>query len=318
MHPGLSNAEYHGGPEVSKSSTDIIRKSPAHYKHSRTAERHETSDQRIGTLFHALTLEPEIFWDCYAEPFVAPEGALSTMDDMKAHLKSLDLPTTGKRKEDLAARIRENDPSAVILDDARAEHTANVGDKEIITAGELATAEAMRDAVMAHPIAGKLLAPGSGVAELSFYWTDPTTGIRCRCRPDFLRFDKIAVDLKSARDASPEGFSKSINTWRYHVQDPFYCDGIAHALEQGDEAPIDIPAPDHFIFVAVEKVEPFAVGVYALDAQSVDIGRREYHEDLATFAECIQSDHWPSYGDKIQRMSLPGWRLRQDDYENAQ
>lgn len=62
--------------------------------------------------------EPDMFADEYAEPFIAPGNALGTMDEMKAHLKALGLPVSGK-KDDLAARIRENDPAAVLLDDGK-------------------------------------------------------------------------------------------------------------------------------------------------------------------------------------------------------
>lgn len=312
---GISNASYHGGAGISKSGLDIIRRSPLHYQHSLTARRDPTPDQRIGTLAHALILEPETVWDHYATPFVAPEGALATVDEIKERLKGLGLPVSGK-KSDLSTRLLESDPSIVLLDDARALHAETVGDREIVSAEEMAQAEAIRDAVMAHPAAGKLLAPGSGVAELSAYWNDTETGVLCRCRPDFWRHDGTIVDLKTARDASPAGFPGSILSWRYHVQAAFYLDGIARARAAGG---VDMPAPKAFVFVAVEKVAPYAVAVYHLDAQqSLAIGRREYREDIGTYAECARSGVWPGYGDKIQSISLPEWRLRQEDYATDQ
>jgi len=305
IYAGLSNAEYHGGPGVSKSGLDKIRKSPAHFNEAMKKGYSEpTVSQRLGTLAHALLLEPETFWDIYALPFDAPEGALSTMDDMKARLKDLDQPVSGKK------------PDAVFLDDAKASYAEGVGAREVITAEEFEKVEGMRDAVMAHPKAGKLLAPGSGVAELSCYWRDPETGVLCRCRPDWWRNDGVVVDLKTARDASPEGFSKSINDWRYYVQDPFYTDGATAALEQG---PQDVPAPEKpkaFAFVAVEPVKPYAVGVYYLEPQSRDIGRREYREDIARYAECLNADQWPAYSEKIEPIGLPGWRLAREEFNN--
>ena len=82
---GISNASYHGGPGISKSGLDIIRRSPLHYQHSLTARREPTPDQRIGTLAHALILEPETIWDHYSTPFVAPEGALATVEEFNAY-----------------------------------------------------------------------------------------------------------------------------------------------------------------------------------------------------------------------------------------
>lgn len=219
---GILNHDYHGGPGISKSGLDTIRRSPMHYRHALTVRREPTPDQRIGTLAHALILEPETVWENYATPFVAPEGALATVDEIKERLRGLGLPISGKKSE-LAARLFDADPSVVFLDEARALHAETIGDRAIVTADEMAQAEAIRDAVMSHPAAGKLLAPGAGIAELSAYWRDQETGVLCRCRPDFWRHDGTIVDLKTARDASPDGFSRSIDSWRYYARTVVPC-----------------------------------------------------------------------------------------------
>lgn len=56
---GISNEAYHKAAGVSKSQLDQFAKSPAHYLASLTTPRKETEAMRIGTLFHALVLEPE-------------------------------------------------------------------------------------------------------------------------------------------------------------------------------------------------------------------------------------------------------------------
>ncbi|TCO70245.1 PD-(D/E)XK nuclease-like domain-containing protein [Rhodovulum euryhalinum] len=315
VYAGISNSAYHAGPGISKSGLDLIRKSPAHYQHSRTAERREpTPDQRLGTLAHALILEPESFWDCYAQPFVAPENALATTDDMKARLRELGEKISGSKGE-LTERLRAADPSAVFLDDARAEYAAEVGEQEIVTADEIAKVEAMRGAFFANESAGKLFAPGAGVAELSCYWVDEETGVLCRCRPDFWRFNGVIADLKTCRDASFDGFQKSIWDWRYHVQAAFYLDGIREAIRQGGFHGVEeLPEPAHFVFGALEKVEPYASATYLAVPEMLEIGRREYRKDLRTYADCLSSDKWPGYGDKIQPISLPEWVLRREAY----
>lgn len=305
----IPNKTYHAGPEISKSGLDLIFKSPLHYHYARMAEndneRTETTWQRIGSLTHTLVLEPETLWDLYAQPFEAPAGALRTVDDLKAALSLLGEKVTGKRDE-LIERVRRADAGAVFYDDAYAEWDAARGGRSVIDSGDLALAQAMRDAVMAHPMAGKLFAAGSGEAELSAYWQDPETGLTCRCRPDWWRTDGVLVDLKTAEDASPEGFEKSILNYRYHVQAAFYLDGARAAVNTFP--PID--PPDHFVFVVVEKTPPHAVAVYRLDDDAIEIGRREYQRDLATAAECVRTGVWPAYGDTIMRASLPEWALR--------
>ncbi|MFG6567365.1 PD-(D/E)XK nuclease-like domain-containing protein [Sulfitobacter sp. 1A13679] len=314
VYPGFSNEEYHTGPGVSKSSLDVVDKSPAHFKQSRLAGyKKSTPAQKRGTMFHTIVLEPETFWDCYAKPFEEPAGALKTADDIKSRLKELGLPTNGT-KPVLTDRLREADPDVIFLDEAKAAYADAVGKKEIITEEELATVEAMRDAVMAHPRAGKLFAPKSGVAELSCYWKDQETGVLCRCRPDWWRFDGKIVDLKSAADASPEGFEASMAKWSYYKQDPFYLDGASEAVKQGPDH--GMPAPTAFIFVACEPEAPHAVGVYVLGQEEREIGRRHYRKSLETYAECEAKDEWPAYSDRIEPIGLPGWFLRKEAYEN--
>lgn len=305
----IPNADYHGGPGISKSGLDKIRRSPLHYRASLDVQKEPTAAQREGTIIHDLVLEPQSFWDRYTRPFDpswAPT-ALVTTDDIKDRLKALGLKTSGVKAE-LKARLLEADPDARFMDDIKAAYEADCGDKTIITAEEFAKAKAVADAVMAHPKAGQLLAPGSGVAELSCYWTDEKTGVLCRCRPDFWRHDDIIVDLKTTTNAGPE-FSKSVADWRYHVQDPFYQDGIKAAIRQSGS---DRKPPKAFLFVAVEKTAPYAVSVYLLDSDSREIGRREYREDLDTYAACLGTDKWPGYGDKIQAIGLPEWRINRE------
>ena len=79
------------------------------------------------------------------------------------------------------------------------------------------------------------------------------TGLQCKCRPDWISADGgILVDLKTTEDASPREFQRSIAKWRYHVQAGWYMAGIEAAYGT---------RPSGFIFIAVEKKPPFAVGV---------------------------------------------------------
>src|SRR5438094_594980 len=70
MNPGIydniSNADYHGGPGISNSGLALVRRSPLHYRASKLAAndnqpKESTPAQAIGTAFHALMLEPELF-----------------------------------------------------------------------------------------------------------------------------------------------------------------------------------------------------------------------------------------------------------------
>lgn len=210
--------------------------------------------------------------------------------------------TSGSR-HDMAEWLRANGVSVTLWSDALAAWQEVNGHRTVLTQEQWDQLMAMRDAVMNHQAARALMTAKPGVAERSVYWIDEHTGELCRCRPDFWREDDIVVDVKTTDDASPDGFAKSIANWRYDVQDPFYRDGIKAATGR------DLRA---FVFLAVEKKAPHAVGVYVLDQESIELGRLQYRADLNRYAECRQTNTWPGYGDKIQTISLPKWHANKN------
>lgn len=373
VYAGIPNADYHGGPGISKSGLDLIHRSPMHYHAVVTAanDNHEsTAAQALGTAAHALILEPAEFVKSYClglrqsdvphaiddrDQLVAMVAKLNetrlpklptggskaevverilanqpqetwTPDQLDA-MKAADLKevinqlnssragllsTSGSRHE-LAELLRANGVEVTLWSDVQAEWLKNNGDRIVLTPEQWDQLHRMRDAVMAHPAA-------RGVLE---------------------RGQNMVVDLKTTDDASLEGFSKSIANWRYDVQHPYYLDGLREAIRQsGGVLPPEAIAgaaelsaywidkatgvlcrcrpdfwrgePKHFIFIAVEKKPPYAVGVYVLDAESVDLGRAVYRADLQRYADCVKADEWPGYGDKIQTISVPGWHANKN------
>ena len=156
----------------------------------------------------------------------------------------------------------------------------------------------MAHSVFSHPAAAMLLAlPGK--AETTHMWTDAATGLQCKCRPDWLTDDgRLLVDLKTTEDASARGFAKSIAQWRYHVQASWYLDGIEQATGT---------RPEQFLFLCVEKKAPYAVAVYAADAEMIAAGAQTAARDLDVLATCKAANAWPGYSDQIEPISLPPW-----------
>lgn len=227
---------------------------------------------------------------------------------LEQHLQQNGVPYIGNisgSRHDMAAWLRANGVEVTLWSDVQAEWLQNNASRTVLTPEQWEQLHAMRDAVMAHPAAHALLTGCTGKAELSVYWNDPVTGELCRCRPDWWRDDDLLVDLKTTEDASPEGFAKSIANWRYDVQDPFYTDGVKLATGR---------TPRGFVFIAVEKKPPYAVGVYVLDEESRELGRAQYQADLQVYAECVKTNTWPGYGDKIQSISVPGWHANRNKH----
>lgn len=169
---------------------------------------------------------------------------------------------------------------------------------EVVSAEDHAKLTGMRDAVYAHPAARDLLSiPGR--SELSRWSYDPASGELCKCRPDRLLDIGMALDLKSTENASPKAFAKSCADYRYHVQAAYYPD----VLDLDEK---------RFPFIAVEKSAPYAVGVYELSPEDVEMGRYLYQRDLLKISECKISKSWPAYSEQIEPLTLPAWATKSE------
>jgi exodeoxyribonuclease VIII len=165
----------------------------------------------------------------------------------------------------------------------------------LLSAADWELCQRIRETVWRHPTCQDLFRDGQ--AEYSGWWRDPETGLLCKCRPDWSR-PGLLVDLKTASDASPAGFFRAVERYRYHVQ-------AAYALEGWPQAGGD-PA-DRFLFVVVEKAPPYAVAFYDLSPMLLDAARVLYRRELATAADCQARQHWPGYDPTIMTLPLdPG------------
>lgn len=176
-----------------------------------------------------------------------------------------------------------------------------------LKAHELDQIKAMAAAIRQHPIAGPLFTPGSGLAEESVFWQDPATGVWLRCRPDWRR-PGICADYKTTTDASPAAVAKSVDTYGYHQQDPFYTDGLT-AVGLGDH---------RFLFAFQDKNAPYLVTVIELDDEARAIGAAKNRRAIDIYAECQATGRWPDWhGDltEIPYLSLPPWAAKRDAEE---
>jgi len=257
---GLSNADYHALPSVSKSGLDLIRKAPILFKHRRENPTPQTEAMRMGTLVHKIVLEPDSFGD---EFVVVPK-----VDRRTAQGKS----------------------------DWAAFEIASEG-KDLVNQDEWEQLQAISRAVWAHPSAGRLLGELRDV-EASIFWTDPETGVECRCRPDGILNNGVIVDVKTTKDAQPDEFLRSIVKYRYHVQAAYYGDGYQAVFGK---------APKGFAFIAVEPAPPHLVAVYVASSEMVLRGRGAYQADLGTYARCVETGEWPGLSTEPIILDLPKW-----------
>lgn len=179
-----------------------------------------------------------------------------------------------------------------------------------LLAADVERIEAMRVALLAHPIVGRLFT--GGTPEASMFWHDET-GILLRARPDYLpaagtgRRD-IIPDYKTCKAADAGSFGRSCAAYGYHQQAAWYLDGW-RALTGRDAA---------FVFVAQEKEPPYLVAVHELDTEAVDIGRARNRRAIDIYRQCCETGIWPGYPDEVQTVRLPRWAVIEHDQHESE
>jgi len=184
---------------------------------------------------------------------------------------------------------------------AHKEWQAQQDGRQELSEGEYETCLAVRDAVHAHRVAAKLLRDCQ--FETTVEWTDPTTGIACKCRPDAVKKATL-IDLKTARTIDARKFGRNAYDLGYFGQLAFYAEGLAITTGCGDfEAYI----------VAVEADQPHDVGVFHIDPESLFAAGVKAHELLDRVAECTTSGTWPGRYEDTQDLALPPWEFVEDN-----
>ncbi|CAB1060134.1 hypothetical protein D1BOALGB6SA_4899 [Olavius sp. associated proteobacterium Delta 1] len=168
--------------------------------------------------------------------------------------------------------------------------------KIIINQDEASTIAGMKESVYNNRTAYDLLL--EGVSEQSIFFKDPTHGFLCKARPDWYTNEREVVDLKTCIDAGYDGFSRAIANFKYHWQALFYLDGLTAVTGKRHKT---------FIFIAVEKEPPYAVAVYEATKDMLNTAQKQIAPILSAYAQCLKTDVWPGYKDKLQQIELPRW-----------
>ena len=134
--------------------------------------------------------------------------------------------------------------------------------------------------------------------EASIFAEDEETGLPLKARPDLWVEDHTLVDIKTTDDASPDAFARTVTTFGYHLQ-------AAHYLT--------MTGAENFIFVAVERKAPYAVGIYRLDAEWVQMGEVQRRKAITILHECRAMDSWPAYPTSAVTLSCPRWALNKSE-----
>lgn len=248
----------------------VSGKTPANFYHeflSPDAEREFTDGLRFGQAFHLAILEPEEF-----------NKRVEWWKDHKT--------TKTKGFQEAAAAM----PERMIL--------CPLVWKEILVD--------MLDALLANPETRALLEIEAD-NELTMVWTDKETGVECKGRLDrAARKQGLLIDFKTTKDASEQGFAKSIQDFNYHVQAAFYMSGYEEVFGE---------KPTGFAFPLVEKEGPYLTNLVQLSEAALDAGDYIFRRNIRRYADCIDKGHFPGYGPGTKTIDLDPWyskRLEND------
>jgi exodeoxyribonuclease VIII len=262
----MPRADYDRIDRVNWSTLKHMGKSPAHYRHEVDHRDSEDTDARKrGRVVHLAVLEPEKF----AADCVVFEG-------------------TRKGK----------------LWDACCEDNA---DKEILTPAMHAAAVEARDAVRGCAQAAPYLI--GGASEVTLLWTHVVPqveavlgySVECKARVDYLA-PAALLDLKSTKDASPEGFGRQAAAYQMHVQAAWY--GAALTALKGFERP--------YMLIAIEAAPPCVAQVYQVGPELLALGRSVCRGLLDRLDLCRRLDSWPGYAGGVMGLEFPRWALPRD------
>lgn len=180
--------DYHLDDSLSHSKlVKMATGSPKHLKYYLDTKQSEKSHSlEIGTIFHDLTLQPEMFKH-------------RTIIEPKPNLRT----NVGKETAE------------------KLEVKAEKESKVVVWVEDYIQAKAMSDSVLAHPKAKELLE--NSWREVSYFTKQGDA--RIRIRPDALPKEGNSVlDLKSTKNGSKRGFYGSVWKYRYDIQAALYLD----------------------------------------------------------------------------------------------
>jgi hypothetical protein len=173
--------------------------------------------------------------------------------------------------------------------------------KTILKRDEYDLCMQMAEAVRANWVAAELI--NGGIIERPICWTDPTTGLLCKAKPDIVTDDAV-IDLKTTTNIDGRVFGALAARMGYHQQLAHYDEGV-RAIYRGKRR--------RRIIIAVETKPPHDVGVFEIGPDDCYAADCDVAELLTKVKACFDAKRWPGrYGD-IQALQIPAWATATDD-----
>lgn len=289
----ISNAEYRSREGISSSELKKLIKSPMHYKYWKdNPENTDTPNLLFGRAAHKYILET---YDFFNEFEIARDFKYGSKADKEETQKFICQKAIEVGKGDEWDEFIKTNPKK---EDVVAFYRSLIVGKDIITQEQFEQIEEMQKVMLATPFVSKLI---NGEHEISYFWTDEDTELKCKCRPDSINHRlKIVVDYKTCDNAETQRFMKQSIDLGYDLQASYYLDGVK--ANTGHDY--------IFVFIAQEKKAPYAVNILQADDIFIRSGREVYKSMLQTYKDCNESGVWYGYmgaESQINSLGVPKW-----------
>jgi exodeoxyribonuclease VIII len=175
----------------------------------------------------------------------------------------------------------------------------SVGSMPVLDADEARAVRGIRDSIAAHSAARELLADCDTEVAL---FGEHRSGLWIKGRVDALKVESdmnsVIVDVKTTSAGADYGtFSRQAASLNYHVSAAWYC----HL------AGLNGLPPARFYWIAVEVAPPYAVAVYEIHPDALDLGVGMMNDALELIGQCEDAGEWPGYAPEVQCLNLPSW-----------
>ena len=156
---------------------------------------------------------------------------------------------------------------------------------------------------------GTLLNLDGAEFEEPLFWTDASTGLACKCRPDFMYAGEHSVgcyDLKVSADVAPRNWERIAKNLLYWLQDAHYSSGIAQKYQK----------PVTFEFWVIESVVPHRIVQYQFDPISRERAGEAYGKLLADLKDRKENNYWrEDWEEESQMLTLNPWDIKNSEDE---
>ena len=151
------------------------------------------------------------------------------------------------------------------------------GDKPVVDTPDIYRIHSAVKAAKEDPLIA--LAMRDAQLELSMWSDDGAGHLLRKGRADIVPAGPVIADCKFVEDAREDAIRRMCANLFWHVQGAYYLDLYNANLKEGQQF------KTQFLLFCIEKYPPFPVQYYRMDEETIQDGRREYYDALATLRE---------------------------------